>query len=115
MIYSTDYVPSSARLMWTIQIVEIFILQHRYSEAIKLCQDVLGIIDNPNLTQPDLTEPKAKAPLYRLLGDTYKASGNLQQAQEHIRRRNLLRPALRPLRLMHLNYGRQLERPCDLA
>ncbi|MFY9611424.1 MAG: tetratricopeptide repeat protein [Blastocatellia bacterium] len=74
-----------------IQIVEISILQHRYSEAIKLCQDVLGIIDNPNLTQPDLAEPKAKAPLYRLLGDTYKASGNLQQAQEQYQKASISR------------------------
>jgi tetratricopeptide (TPR) repeat protein len=105
-IHSVEALPSSARIVWSKQAVEIYILQRRYSEAIHLCEEVLQMIDDPALTSSDvyikegltpeevnrtllsfdIGKIEAKASIYSLLGDSYKAAGDLQEAQEKYQR-----------------------------
>lgn|SRR5574341_1001603 len=101
-IYSREVLPANARVMWLRQAVEIYLLQRHNAEAVALCNGVLRVIDDPNLTNPNSIvkgqiEPElnritttfeiekidGKATVHRLLGDTYNATGNSQQAQEH--------------------------------
>ncbi|HXG92600.1 MAG TPA: VCBS repeat-containing protein [Blastocatellia bacterium] len=94
-IYSRDSVPASARINWAIQVIQIYIIQKRYDEAIRLCQDVLQMLDDSSITQPDSVYPgtKGEAAIFKLLGDIYKASGNMQQAQKQYQKaRNLEQP-----------------------
>lgn len=82
-INSRELLPASARTMWTAQIVQIYIIQRHYTEAIHLCQEVLRMIDDASLTQPDLMKAEAKSRVFRLLGDVYKAAGDWWQARRH--------------------------------
>lgn len=101
-VYSGDPLPASARVVWCEQAVRIYILQKRHSEAKQLCDSVLQILDDPNLTTPnsvlkgdespelrnrlltslEVEKARGKATIYRLLGDTYKAAGDLEQAKK---------------------------------
>ncbi|MFN2455323.1 MAG: FG-GAP repeat domain-containing protein [Pyrinomonadaceae bacterium] len=100
-IYAKEEVPAADRVMWCKQAVEIYLLQHRYTEAIQLCNETIRIIDDPKLTIPnriirkeDSPEEKAqiitsferekaeeKAKIHRLLGNIYKASGDTRQTE----------------------------------
>lgn len=104
-VHSRNGFPTGARVSWCKQAVEIYLLQKRYPEAIRLCEAVLKIIDDPNLTVPnsvptnnqsveqlnriqvslELDRARGKADVYRLLGDIYKAAGDLRQSQEEYR------------------------------
>ena len=95
-------VPTATRETWCKQAAEIYLLQHRYTEAISLCDEVLGTIDNPELTIPSMVikendtpeqreqirvlfaqeKTRGKAAIYHLMGDIYKAAGDLQQASK---------------------------------
>jgi tetratricopeptide (TPR) repeat protein len=101
-IYTPEAAPVPARVVWSKQAVEIYILQRRYSEAIQFCEKVLRMIDDPALTVPnavikgvetpeqlnrimasfEVQKTEGKAVVHRLLGDSYKAAGNLQQTRE---------------------------------
>jgi hypothetical protein len=101
-INSSQSLPISARVMWSRQAVEIYLLQHRYAEAVAVCNGVLRIFDDPQLTKSnsfltdgnttpeqlesfkaglEIEKTEGKATIHRLLGDIYKAAGNPQQAQ----------------------------------
>jgi len=99
---SKDSIPASARVMWTRQATEVYLRQRHYFEAVQLCQTVLHMIDDPDLTEPntvigpnDSTEQRnrvlayfeiekieAKAAIHRLLGDSYKASRNVHESRD---------------------------------
>ncbi len=103
-IHSTEALPTNARVNPSKQAVKIYLLQSRYAEAVALCNDVLRMLDDPQLTKPnaiitekdtpdqlnyiaagfDIDKVQAKADVHRLLGDIYKVSGNPQQAQTEI-------------------------------
>ncbi len=103
-IQSQKALPPSARVTWCGQAVQIYFLQRRYSAAAQLCREVLRTIDDPALTQPSLTgqltveqrkhilasfiveKTRSKAAIYRLLGDTDKAAGNVRHAQKYYRK-----------------------------
>lgn len=102
-IYRPEAMPASWRVTWCKQALDIYLLQRRYAEAVALCNDVFRIIDDPKLTKPnvimkegytagqlnsiaawfEIDKAEGKARIHHLLGDTYKAAGNSQQAQEH--------------------------------
>ncbi len=102
-VYSGKELPTYVRVRSCKQAVEIYLLQHRYAEAITLCNGVLRIIDDPKLTKPnsiigenetteqrnrimatyEVEKTQGKATVHRLLGDSYKAASNSPQAQEH--------------------------------
>jgi len=88
--HSRELFPLSARIGWSVPVVQIYIIQRRYNDALRFCREMLGTIDDASLSQPDsvFTGLKAKAVIYRLLGDTYKAAGKLQKAEEHYQRAN---------------------------
>ena len=101
-IYTPEAVPTSARIVWGRQAVEIYILQRHYPEAIRLCEEMLRMIDDPQLAVPntvikgdetpeqlnrimewfEVQKVEGKATVYRLLGDRYKAAGKLQEARQ---------------------------------
>lgn len=101
-IYTPEAVPTSARIVWGKQAVEIYILQRRYPEAIRLCEEMLRMIDDPRLSVPnavikgdetpeqlnrimewfEVQKIEGKATVYGLLGDSYKAAGKLQEARQ---------------------------------
>lgn len=103
--------PVSAREMWIVQAVEIYMLQQRFSEAIQLCQEILQMIDDPQLTAPnvrlkggetpemlarisqyfEVEKLEGKATIHRLLGDVHKAAGDIEQAEEYYRKADELR------------------------
>lgn len=106
-IYSPEPTTASWRVTLTTQVVGIYINQRRYRDAIRLCQDVLRIIDDPRLTIVpksaikegatteernrvfatwEVNKVEARAVVYRLLGDTYKVAGNVHQAQNNYKR-----------------------------
>jgi tetratricopeptide (TPR) repeat protein len=68
---------------WAIEAVRLYTLQKRYDEAIRLCGDVLRMMDDTSMTQPDSVYPgrKGQATIHKLLGDTYKLAGDLRNAQ----------------------------------
>lgn len=82
-VYSSDLSPASARVNWAIEAVRLYTVQKRYDEAIRLCRDVLRIVDDTSMTQPDSVYPgrKGQATIHKLLGDTYKVAGDLRNAQ----------------------------------
>jgi hypothetical protein len=102
-VYSRDAFPTSARETWASQIVKIYIIQRRYSEATHLCRGALRMIDDPGLTKPntivkgneapevlnrikayfEVEKIRGKGTIYRLLGDIYKAAGNIKQSQSY--------------------------------
>jgi hypothetical protein len=100
-IYYQSPLPAHARVTWCKQASQIYVLQQRYADAIKVCNDVLRVIDDPNLTKPgtdirgdetpeirnriaayfELERIREKGTIYRLLGDIHKAAGDLKQAK----------------------------------
>ncbi len=96
-IYSGKALPISARLTLCKRAVRIYTLQRRYSEAIRLLGEILVMIENPDLTKPnsvaveggppdqqerisrwfEIEKDDGKAVIHRLMGDSYKASGDL--------------------------------------
>jgi hypothetical protein len=98
---SLQAVPVAARVKWCEEAVKIYLLQHRYAEAIQLCEEVLRTIDDPRLTTPgtvirptdtpeqqnhilawfEVEKIEGKAKVHRLLGDINKASENVREAQ----------------------------------
>jgi tetratricopeptide (TPR) repeat protein len=109
-IRSLEALPASARVRWAEQAARIYLLQRRYTEALRLGEEVLEIIDNPSLTVPNATpkgqmtpeqrdrtaasleveQIQGKATIYHLLGDAYKAAGDLQQAESQYERAKTL-------------------------
>lgn len=105
-IRSPEPLPVSAREMWGRQALRIYQLQRRFSQAIELGQELLRIIEDPQLTVPssrvkgdepaevlqriralfEVEKLQGKAAIYRLLGDMYKAGGRSEQAEEHYRK-----------------------------
>ncbi|HIK09244.1 MAG TPA: hypothetical protein IGS52_03080 [Oscillatoriaceae cyanobacterium M33_DOE_052] len=105
-VRSRESMPISARVMWSKQIVDIYIIQKRYSEAIQFCEDVLRIIDDPNSATPnsiirgemtpeqqspsvavlEIEKANGKAEVHHLMGDVYKAAGDLQRAEKEYQR-----------------------------
>src|SRR5262249_39211070 len=104
-IRSSQPLPTSARVRWSEQATEIYILQKRYSDAIGLSEEVLRIIDNPTLTTPnsvikegappeqheklrvglEVEKLQGKATIRHLLSKLYEAAGNLEQSQEQLK------------------------------
>ena len=102
LVHSPNAFPAPTRVSWCRQAVEIYLIQKSYSEGIRLCKATLQIIDDPNLTTPNSTakdpesveqrnriqislemdRAKGKADVYHLLGDIFRAAGDLQQSQE---------------------------------
>jgi hypothetical protein len=99
-VYSREYLPASARLMWANQIVQIYIIQKRYNEAIQLSKEMPGIIDDASLTQPDLIEAEAQSRVYRLRADTYKAAGDLRRARSNYNMAHRLEAEAKERKLM---------------
>jgi len=106
-IYSREPKPAPWRATLTTQVVGIYIRQQRYPEAVRLCNDMLRIIDDPILTVVpksaikedaapeernrilawwEVNKIEVKALIYRLVGDTYKAAGDLQRAEKEYQR-----------------------------
>lgn len=83
-VYSRDASPASARVNLAIEAVRLYTIQKRYEEAIRLCRDVLRMMADTSMSQPDSVYPGTKglATIHKLLGDTYKAAGNFRKAQE---------------------------------
>lgn len=104
-IRSPEAVPPEWRARSCKQAVEIYLLQRRYTEALQLCYEVLRMIDDPQLTNPnpvirgeysteqlerikaifEIDKIKGKATIHHVLGKIYKAAGDSQQAQEQFR------------------------------
>jgi hypothetical protein len=78
--------PASGRLQLASQIVGIFIIQRRFTEAVAFCRRLLEILKNPALTEADRPQGQSTAAVYRLLGDTYKAASNREKAKRYYRR-----------------------------
>jgi hypothetical protein len=66
-----------------LEAVRLYTLQKRYDDAIRLCGDVLRMMDDTSMTQPDSVYPgtKGQATIHKLLGDTYKVAGDLRNAR----------------------------------
>ena len=128
--YSTEALPTNARLSSSKRAVEIYLTQGRYAEAVALCNGVIRLIDDPKLTKPnsiitekntpeqlariaatfEIEKAEGKAKIHQLLGDTYQAAGNSAQAQAEYRdeqelqlRANEMRSKLPPLKLVQAN------------
>ncbi len=126
-IHSVETLSTTARVSAAKQAVEIYLLQHRYAEAVALCNDVLRIIDDLKLTKPnsiitetdtpdqlnriaatfEIDKTEGKAAIRLLLGDIYQAAGNSPQAQAEYRgeqelqsRANEIKWKLPPLKLV---------------
>jgi tetratricopeptide (TPR) repeat protein len=99
-VYSDKPYPASARVTWCEQAVQIYTLQKRFSEAIEMCRAVLRMLDQPSLTVPssvstvvdskqqqsrlvaslEADKAKGKGNVYRLLGQLYRATGDLKRS-----------------------------------
>lgn len=100
-IYSQRPLQASRRVTLTRQVAGIYLRLSRSSDAIRLCKDVLPMIDDPALTTiPDYKSSplvnekeqkriqasweigrfQSKAALHRLLADAYRASGEAREA-----------------------------------
>jgi hypothetical protein len=110
-IYSPNPLPTTARTTWCKQACQIVIWQKRYSEGIRICGDVLRMIDDPSVTKPnadlqgsetpetkervaayfELRKIQAKEAIYNLLGDVHKAAGHSKEAQLHYHRAQTLK------------------------
>jgi hypothetical protein len=99
-IFERRPLPTPSRSRLCEQAVQIYLLQRRYPEAVKLCKAVLSMIDDPELTQPnsgamtaeqnsrvlaffEVDKIKDKARVYRLLADASKAAGDLESAKRY--------------------------------
>ena len=87
---SPQVMPASGRLQLASQIVGIYIIQRRFSDAIVFCKKLLEILQNPALTTADRPQGQATAAVYRLLGDTYKAAGSGERAKQYYGRAEAL-------------------------
>jgi hypothetical protein len=110
-IHSPNALPTTARTTWCKQACQILIVQKRYSEGIRLCGDVLRMVDDPSITTPnsiargdeppeekdraaasfEVEKTQGKAAIHDFLGDLHKAAGNSSQAQIHYRRARILK------------------------
>lgn len=79
---------SPARLMWGRMAFQIYMLQHRYGEAIEFCQRLLSIshsrasTGSPSSTAPaSETADATSAIFHRWMGEAYKSLNQLPQAR----------------------------------
>jgi len=109
-LHSRQSLPASARVGWATQAVEMYIRQRRYAEAARVCQRALVIIDDPKLTESntvlvgdeereirdrvlawfEIEKMDGKAAIYKLLGKTYKAAGNVVASNQNYERAQVL-------------------------
>jgi hypothetical protein len=102
-VHSRAPFPAPTRVNWCRQAIQIFLLQRRYAEATSLCTATLRIIDDQNLTVPNVVvkggesneqldrikmslevdKLKGRAEVNRLLGDTYAATGDQKLSKQH--------------------------------
>jgi hypothetical protein len=82
--------PASGRLQLAGQIVGMYIIQRRFDDAVAFCRALLETLQNPALTVSDRPPDQAKATVYRLLGDIYKAAGKSEGARKYYRRADAL-------------------------
>ena len=66
--YSTEALPTNARLSSSKRAVEIYLMQGRYAEAVALCNGMIRLIDDPKLTKPNsiITEKNTPEQLARI-------------------------------------------------
>jgi len=87
---SPQVMPASGRLQLASQIVSIYTIQRRFNDAVVFCKRLLETLQDPALTAADRPQAQSTAVVYRLLGDTYKAAGNVQKAKQYYGRAEAL-------------------------
>jgi hypothetical protein len=80
---SPRIMPASSKLQLANQIVGVYIIQRRFDAAVAFCRELLEKLQNPALTQADMPLDRAKANMYRLMGDIHKAAGNKRMANNY--------------------------------
>lgn len=111
-VVSIEPVPASWRVELARQAVQIYLSQRKHRAAISLCEEVLGIIDNPQLAilVPssvakkaataeeeksthawwEINKIEAKAEMYHLLAGAYRSSGDFRRERKNLEKSQAL-------------------------